>query len=81
MTHAKGGVLPAGNWKFLSPFLVVLTGMAARVLYKNEVGCSDPVKCEAICQSPSGCTNIAFILLVLDLLPAGQCVGQVMKCR
>ena len=71
VTHAKGGVLFAGTLKFLPLFLLVLPGMAARVLYKNEVGCSDPVKCEAICQSPSGCTNIAFILLVLDLLPTG----------
>ena len=45
--------------------------MAARVLYRNEVGCSDPVKCNEICESPSGCTNIAFVLLVLDLMPTG----------
>merc|ERR1719446_768906 len=69
VSHGKAGCLLAGTLKFLPLFLLVLPGMAARVLYKNEVGCSDPVKCEAICQSPSGCTNIAFILLVLDLLP------------
>eukprot|EP00092_Neocalanus_flemingeri_P006236 GFUD01006710.1.p1 GENE.GFUD01006710.1~~GFUD01006710.1.p1 ORF type:complete len:708 (+),score=187.08 GFUD01006710.1:236-2125(+) len=71
VSHAKGGVLLAGTLKFLPLFLLVLPGMAARVLYRNEVGCSDPVQCEAICQSPSGCTNIAFILLVLDLMPTG----------
>jgi len=70
-SHAKAGVLLAGTLKFLPLFLLVLPGMAARVLYRNEVGCSDPAACERICQSPSGCTNIAFVLLVLDLLPTG----------
>ena len=35
------------------------------------MGCSDPHKCEQICESKGGCTNIAFILLVLDLMPTG----------
>ena len=71
ISHAKGGVLLAGTLKFLPLFLLVIPGMAARVLYKNEVGCSDPHKCEQICESRGGCTNIAFILLVLDLMPTG----------
>ena len=59
ISHAKGGVLLAGTLKFLPLFLLVIPGMAARVLYKNELGCSDPHKCEQICESRGGCTNIA----------------------
>ena len=67
--------------KFLPLFLLVIPGMAARVLYRsaltpsnlsrNEVGCSEPARCQEICESKAGCTNIAFILLVLDLMPTG----------
>ena len=48
--HAKGGVLLAAALKFLPLFLLVLPGMAARVLYRNEVGCSNPDRCREICQ-------------------------------
>ena len=41
ISHAKGGVLLAGTLKFLPLFLLVIPGMAARVLYKNEVGYFD----------------------------------------
>jgi len=71
LSHAKGGVLLAGTLKFLPLFLLVIPGMAARVLYRNEIGCSDPAQCKRICGSESGCTDIAFVLLVLDLLPTG----------
>jgi len=59
ISHAKGGVLLAGTLKFLPLFLLVIPGMAARVLYKNEVGCSDPEKCEQICESlPTHCSSL-----------------------
>ena len=41
-------------------------------MFRNEIGCSDPTACQKICQSESGCTDIAFVLLVLDLLPSGN---------
>ena len=41
-------------------------------MFRNEIGCSDPNACQKICQSESGCTDIAFVLLVLDLLPSGN---------
>ena len=37
----------------------------------DEVGCADSEQCERTCESPSGCTNIAYPLLVIRLLPAG----------
>ena len=37
----------------------------------EEVACSDPDKCMAFCNNKSGCTNIAYPLMVLRLLPKG----------
>ncbi len=37
----------------------------------DEIGCSDPVRCELICESNSGCSNIAYAMLILRLLPTG----------
>ncbi|XP_037083666.1 sodium/glucose cotransporter 4-like isoform X2 [Pollicipes pollicipes] len=71
LTHAKGGVLLAGALKFLPLYLLVLPGMAARVLYTDTVACSDPEACRSICGSESGCSNLAYIELVLNLLPPG----------
>ena len=45
--------------------------MAARVLYTNEVACSSPTECNKICGSQTGCTNIAYVKLVLELMPPG----------
>ena len=35
------------------------------------VGCGDPDECQKHCGSRTGCTNIAFPTLVLNLMPAG----------
>ena len=37
----------------------------------DEVACIDPVKCKEICDNPSGCSNIAYPKLVLELAPTG----------
>ena len=37
----------------------------------DEVGCADSDACEETCQLAAGCTNIAYPLLVIRLLPAG----------
>jgi len=74
LTHAKAGCVLAAYLKFLPLFLLVLPGMAARVLYTDEVGCTDPVECTRICGSASGCTNIAYVKLVLDLMPTGHSI-------
>ena len=72
ISHAKAGCVLASVLKFLPLFLLVFPGMAARVLYTNEVACSDPDKCRDICNSEAGCTNIAYVKLVLDLMPRGE---------
>lgn len=38
----------------------------------DTVGCRDPEVCMAVCGSESGCSNIAYPTLVIDLMPAGK---------
>merc|ERR1719495_1066075 len=71
MTHAKGACVLAGYLKLLPLFIMVLPGMAARVLFPDEVGCAVPDLCQEICHSRNGCTNLAFIKLVAELMPVG----------
>jgi len=71
MTHAKGGCILAGYLKLLPLWLMVFPGMASRILFKNEIGCASPEACMEICQSEGGCTNLAFIKLVNELMPIG----------
>merc|ERR1719233_1163398 len=52
-------------------FIMIFPGMAARVLFTDDVACAVPEDCERICGSKSGCTNIAYVKLVLDLMPTG----------
>ncbi|XP_064103875.1 sodium/glucose cotransporter 4-like isoform X2 [Macrobrachium nipponense] len=67
MIHAKAGCLLAGSIKFLPLFLLVFPGMASRILYTDQVACVAPEECVKYCGAETGCTNIAYILLVLDL--------------
>jgi len=71
LSHAQGGALLAGYIKILPMFIMVMPGMISRILFPNEVGCVDPDKCFEICESRSGCTNIAMPKLVLELMPSG----------
>ncbi|XP_060581833.1 sodium/glucose cotransporter 4-like [Ruditapes philippinarum] len=71
LAHAKGGTLFASLLKFLSLPMFVLPGMISRIFYTDEVACADPDDCTEICGSPSGCSNIAYPLLVLRILPVG----------
>ncbi|XP_067950526.1 sodium/glucose cotransporter 4-like [Watersipora subatra] len=71
ITHAKAGTVLAGALKMLPLFLLVLPGMAARILYPETVGCADAETCSRVCGSPAGCTNIAYPSLVLNLMPTG----------
>lgn len=71
LSHAKAGSILTGYLKILPLFLMVFPGMAARVLFPEVVGCSDPQLCRDYCGNERGCTNIAYPLLVLRLMPAG----------
>ena len=72
ISHAKAGCVLAGFLKVLPLFTLVIPGMAARVLFTNEVACSQPEKCKQICFSEEGCTNVAYIKLVLEVMPHGE---------
>lgn len=72
VTHSKAGCVLTSYLKILPMFIIAFPGMASRVLYPNRVGCADPIKCKEICGSEGGCTNIAYVELVINLLPDGE---------
>ncbi|XP_064624052.1 sodium/mannose cotransporter SLC5A10-like [Lineus longissimus] len=71
LSHAQGGTILTGFLKLLPLFVIVMPGMISRVLFPDEVGCTDPDECFRICQSRSGCSNIAYPKLVLGVMPIG----------
>lgn len=72
MVNAKGGCILAGYLKLLPLYLLVLPGMAARVLYPDRIACAQPEVCKQVCGSEAGCTNIAYAELVIKLMPPGN---------
>uniref|UniRef100_A0A670KL86 Sodium/myo-inositol cotransporter 2 n=1 Tax=Podarcis muralis TaxID=64176 RepID=A0A670KL86_PODMU len=71
LSHAKGGALLASYLKILPLFMMVLPGMISRILFPDLVACADPNTCKTICGNPSGCSDIAYPKLVIELLPIG----------
>ncbi|XP_074023712.1 sodium/glucose cotransporter 2-like [Numenius arquata] len=71
LTHVRAGCVVCGYLKVLPMFLMVLPGMAARVLFPEVVGCADPQGCRRACGSEGGCSNLAYPRLVIALLPPG----------
>uniref|UniRef100_A0A8C5UHU6 Sodium/myo-inositol cotransporter 2 n=1 Tax=Malurus cyaneus samueli TaxID=2593467 RepID=A0A8C5UHU6_9PASS len=71
LSHAKGGSLMTSYLKILPLFMMVMPGMISRVLFPDLVACADPDICQKICGNPSGCSDIAYPKLVLELLPVG----------
>ncbi|KAI1233610.1 Sodium/myo-inositol cotransporter 2, partial [Lamprotornis superbus] len=72
LSHAKGGSLMTSYLKILPLFMMVMPGMISRVLFPDLVACADPEICKKICGNPSGCSDIAYPKLVLELLPVGK---------
>ncbi|XP_067938623.1 sodium/glucose cotransporter 4-like [Watersipora subatra] len=71
LVHAKAGTVFAGCLKILPLFIMVIPGMISRLLYPELVACADPDTCKEICGNVAGCTNIAYPLLVVKLMPNG----------
>ncbi|XP_078095937.1 sodium/myo-inositol cotransporter 2-like [Mustelus asterias] len=71
MLHAKGGIIFAAYLKILPIFIMVFPGMISRVLFPNLVACADPATCRRVCGNPVGCSDIAYPLLVMEMLPGG----------
>ncbi|XP_011544030.1 sodium/myo-inositol cotransporter 2 isoform X5 [Homo sapiens] len=61
----------AAYLKVLPLFIMVFPGMVSRILFPDQVACADPEICQKICSNPSGCSDIAYPKLVLELLPTG----------
>lgn len=72
MTHVKAGCILAGMLKFLPLFMLVFPGMASRVLFPDKVACVVPENCKEYCDNEAGCTNVAYVELVLHVLPEGK---------
>ncbi|MCL4135563.1 UNVERIFIED_CONTAM: hypothetical protein GTU68_016626 [Idotea baltica] len=70
LSHAQGATIFAGYTKLLPLFLIIMPGMIARVLFRNEIGCGDPDECQKFCGANS-CTNYAYPKLVFSLMPNG----------
>lgn len=71
LTHAKAGCILAGYLKLLPLFLIIFPGMISRILFNEEIGCSDPISCKLYCDSENGCSNIAYPKLIIDVMPIG----------
>ncbi|KAK3757698.1 hypothetical protein RRG08_000206 [Elysia crispata] len=71
MHHVKGGSILAAYLKVLPLFTTIFPGMISRVLFPDEIACSDPDVCEQVCSNRAGCTNIAYPKLVIELMPTG----------
>jgi hypothetical protein len=43
----------------------------SKLKFSETVGCADPDICMEVCGSPSGCSNVAYPQLVINLMPPG----------
>jgi uncharacterized sodium:solute symporter family permease YidK len=50
---------------------MVIPGMAARILFQDRIACSTPQTCKEICGNEASCTDIAYPLIVIELMPNG----------
>uniref|UniRef100_H2ZK31 Sodium/myo-inositol cotransporter n=1 Tax=Ciona savignyi TaxID=51511 RepID=H2ZK31_CIOSA len=71
LSHAQGGTLVAGFIKILPMYIMVMPGMISRVLFTNEIACVPGEHCYQVCESESGCSNLAYPKLVLRVMPSG----------
>ncbi|XP_061025232.1 sodium/glucose cotransporter 1-like [Eubalaena glacialis] len=78
MSHVKGGCVLCGYLKLLPMFSIVMPGMISRVLYTDRVACVVPSECEKYCGARTGCSPLAYPVLVVELLPSGKNVRGLM---
>ncbi|NXJ94554.1 SC5A1 protein, partial [Corythaixoides concolor] len=71
MSHVKAGCILCGYLKLLPMFIIVMPGMMSRILYTDVVACVVPDLCREYCGTAVGCTNIAYPLMVVELMPNG----------
>ncbi|KAL7064250.1 hypothetical protein AAHC03_04972 [Spirometra sp. Aus1] len=71
LVHARAGIILAGLCKMLPLWLMIMPGMAARILFTDTVACGSAELCAKICGKAVGCSDIAYPSLVLNILPSG----------
>ena len=72
LSHAQGGTLFASWFKILPIFMLIIPGMASRILFTDEIACVTEEKCMAFCGNPVSCVNSAYPRLVLGIMPEGS---------
>ncbi|XP_059169281.1 sodium/glucose cotransporter 1-like [Physella acuta] len=81
--HAKSACIVTSYAKILSVMFLIIPGIVARIFYTDVVACADPQVCESICHSRTGCSNLAFPLLFMDVVPPnyrGIVLSAVVSC-
>ncbi|KAK3796137.1 hypothetical protein RRG08_004351 [Elysia crispata] len=71
IVQAKYACILCAYGKILTIIFLILPGIVARILYTDLVACADPTVCQRICGSTHGCSDMAFPLLFLDVVPQG----------
>ncbi|XP_006875008.1 PREDICTED: sodium/glucose cotransporter 1-like [Chrysochloris asiatica] len=71
LTHVKAGCILCGYLKLLPMFSIVMPGMISRVLFPDKVACAVPSECLKHCGTRISCSNIAYPVLVMELIPVG----------
>ncbi|XP_031204097.1 sodium/glucose cotransporter 1-like isoform X2 [Mastomys coucha] len=69
--HVEGGCLLYGYLKLLPMFLMVMPGMISRILFPDQVACVVPSECQKFCGQGTGCSALAYPVLVLGVMPPG----------
>ena len=77
LSNGKLGCVGAAFCKILPVFLMVIPGMISRALWPNDIACKTPEECLKACDSNVGCTNVAYPLLVMRILPNGLKVSLI----
>nr|XP_005908565.2 PREDICTED: low affinity sodium-glucose cotransporter [Bos mutus] len=71
MSHVKAACIMCGYLKLLPMFLMVMPGMISRILFTEKVACVVPSECVKHCGVKVGCSNSAYPMLVMELMPNG----------
>ncbi|XP_066222047.1 solute carrier family 5 member 4-like isoform X1 [Saccopteryx leptura] len=71
MSHVKAACVMCGYLKLLPMFLMVMPGMISRILFTGKVACVVPSECVKHCGTEVGCSNYAYPILVMELMPDG----------
>lgn len=69
LQHSLDQRVQTSLWRLQNP------ASPSPVLISDLVACADAEICRKVCGNPSGCSDIAYPKLVLELLPTGKELG------